>query len=64
MAEAAGVTLGEAVDIAEGGAATPVPRFEARRFAVAGLASQATPVSPGELSVAASVTISYRITPK
>lgn len=64
IAAALGVTLGEVAEAAEGGASSPMPRFAARGLAAVGFASQATPISPGELTVGASVTLSYRIEPR
>src|SRR5205823_10924329 len=60
MAEALRVTLGEVLEISEGGSISP--RFEAplngRVFAAQ--ADVATPVSTGQLDVSATVTIRYR----
>ena len=58
LAAAAGVTLGEVISINENGGAHPVP-FAAREMA----ASDAVPISPGEVSYGASVTMVFRIAP-
>ena len=65
MAEALHVNLGEVLEVSEGPSISP--RFEAplggRVFAAA-QADVATPVSPGQLDVSATVTIRYRISQK
>jgi uncharacterized protein YggE len=64
MAEALRVNLGEVLEVSEG--ASISPRYEAlngRVFAAA-QADVATPVSPGQLDVSATVTIRYRISQK
>jgi uncharacterized protein len=64
MAEALRVNLGEVLEVSEGGSISP--RFEAlngRVFAAA-QADVATPVSPGQIDVSATVTIRYRISQK
>jgi uncharacterized protein len=65
MAEALRVNLGEVLEVSEGPSISP--RFEAplsgRVFAAA-QADVATPVSPGQLDVTATVTIRYRISQK
>jgi hypothetical protein len=65
MAEALHINLGEVWDVSEG--ASVSPRFEAPlngRVFSAAAADVATPVSPGELNVTATVTIRYRISQK
>jgi len=65
MAEALRVNLGDVLEVSEGPSISP--RFEAplsgRVFAAA-QADVATPVSPGQLDVTATVTIRYRISQK
>jgi uncharacterized protein YggE len=62
MADALRVNLADVIEASEGGVSV-VPRMQA--FAVADKnAGASTPVSPGEISIRASVTIRYRITPK
>src|SRR5262245_18289883 len=64
MAEALRVNLAEVLEISEGGSISP--KFEAplsgRVFAAA--QDVATPVSPGQIEVSATVTIRYRISQK
>lgn len=59
IAEASGVALGEVLEIAEAGAAGPIP-FE-RRAAVAAIQAEGVPVSPGELEIVAGVNATYAI---
>ncbi|HXO22362.1 MAG TPA: SIMPL domain-containing protein [Thermoanaerobaculia bacterium] len=61
IAAALDVRLGEVVEVAEGVSSNPQPRFEGR-MAMLASASQ-TPVSAGQLTVSASVTLRYRISP-
>lgn len=62
LAKAAGVRLGDLVEITEGGiAVTPV--FRQERMAMANLQSADTAVSSGQVGVDASVTLRYRIVP-
>lgn len=61
MADALRVNLAEVIEASEGGVSV-VPRMQA--LSVAAAAAPSTPVSPGEISIRASVTIRYRITPK
>ncbi len=62
LAAALGVQLGELLEVAEGGAQVVVPRFAAARMAAESLAMDtATPVSPGQITVEAVVTVTYRI---
>lgn len=62
LASAAGVRLGELVEVTEGGVSfTPV--YQRGRAGMAAEAmDMATPVSSGQVSVSASVTLRYRIT--
>jgi uncharacterized protein len=65
MAEALHVNLGEVLEVSEGPSISP--RFEAPlsgRVFSAAQADVATPVSPGQLDVTATVTIRYRISQK
>lgn len=55
-AEEAGVKLGEVSSIAEAGAARPMPQFRAMAEM-----SAATPIAAGELSVSASVSMTFAI---
>lgn len=60
-ARAAGVELGDLLELSEGGGSHgPSPRVESMRMA----ADAAMPVDPGELSITASVTLIYAIKPK
>jgi uncharacterized protein YggE len=63
MADALRVNLAEVIEASEGGVSV-VPRIEAKFSTAAATAPDSTPVSPGEISVRASVTIRYRITTK
>ncbi len=56
-AEAAGVSLGGVISIQEGGSSAPVPMFRV----MAARAAPGTPVAAGELSVQASVTVTYEL---
>jgi len=60
MAEALDVTLGPVLDAREGGVSVEPPQLATRTFAMEARAAQ-TPVSPGEITVSASVTLRYRI---
>lgn len=61
MAEALEVTLGAVLDAREGGVTIDRPEFlQARAFAMESHAAD-TPVAPGEITVSAHVTLSYRI---
>jgi uncharacterized protein YggE len=62
MADALHVNLAEVIEASEGGVSV-VPKMQTS-LSVAGAAAASTPVSPGEISIRASVTIRYRITPK
>jgi uncharacterized protein YggE len=57
LAKAGGVALGDVLEIAEGGAAPPIP-FERARVA---LQADGAPVSPGELEITAQVEVTYAI---
>jgi hypothetical protein len=59
MAKAAGVALGEVVAIDESGAAPPIPLMKHRAGAL--VASDGVPVTPGELEISASVSVTYAI---
>jgi uncharacterized protein YggE len=62
LATALGVQLGELLEAAEGGAQVVVPRFAMARMASESLAMDTTtPVSPGQITVEATVTVTYRI---
>jgi uncharacterized protein YggE len=63
MAQAADVRLGGTLQIEEGGVSIRPPIFSGGAM-FARSAEAATPVSPGEVGVTASVTIRYRITDK
>lgn len=58
LAEAAGVSLGAVEEIVEGGGGRPAP-FGVARMEMA--ASDAIPVAPGEIDVAATVTITWTV---
>lgn len=58
LAEAAGVTLGAVVSIAEGGGNQPAPMFRLE----ASMADGAIPVAEGEVSLMAQVTMIFEIT--
>ena len=59
IAKAAGVALGEVVAIDESGAAPPIPLMKYRAEAM--VASDGAPVTPGELEIAASVSVAFAI---
>lgn len=59
MAEAAGVALGEVVAIDEGGAGPPIPLMKYRAEAM--VAADGAPVTPGELEIGASVSVTFAI---
>jgi len=59
MADALRVNLAEVIEATEGGVSV-APRMMAQSVP----AGTATPVSPGEISIHATVTVRYRITPK
>ena len=61
LAAALGVRLVDLIEVAEGGAQVVVPRFAAARMAAESLAMDATPVSPGQITVEASVNLTYSI---
>jgi uncharacterized protein YggE len=63
MADALRVNLADVIEASEGGVSV-VPRIEAKFSTAAGTAPDSTPVSPGEISVRANVTIRYRINTK
>lgn len=64
LARAAGVKLGELVEITEGGVNVFTPTFQkARGVAMEAMAMADTPVESGQVSVDASVTLRYRIAP-
>lgn len=63
LAEAANVRLDGILQLEEGGVSVrPLVMQERAAFAMAGRGGADTPVSPGEITVNASVTIRYRIT--
>jgi uncharacterized protein YggE len=65
LARAAGVRLVEIVEIVEGGVSVFTPTTMARgRVAMEAMDMAATPVSSGQVSVDASVTVRYRIAPQ
>lgn len=59
MAKAAGVALGEVVAIDESGGAPPIPLVKYRAEAM--VASDGAPVTPGELEISASVSVTFAI---
>lgn len=62
LAKSLNVRLGEIVEVTEGGVSiVPPPYPKVGRVAMADFAAVATPVSPGQVGVEASVTIRYRI---
>lgn len=61
IAAAAGMTLGPLVGIAEGDAAVPRPRREMRMAAMAADSYAPTPVLPGSIEVAVSVTADWEL---
>jgi hypothetical protein len=61
IAAAAGMTLGHLLGIAEGGAPVPFPRREMRMAALATDAFAPTPVLPGTIEVAVSVTAEWEL---
>jgi len=63
IAEALGVSLGPVLEANEGGVSIDVPRFSGgpRMMAMDARASEPTPVSAGEITVSAQVTLRYRI---
>lgn len=61
IAAAAGMTLGSLVGIAEGGPPVPFPRREMRMAAMAADTFATTPVLPGSIEVAVSVTAEWEL---
>lgn len=61
MAEALEVTLGPVLDAQEGGVTIARPEFAQARMMAMDSRSAETPVSPGEITVSANVTLRYRI---
>ncbi|WP_242343017.1 SIMPL domain-containing protein [Anaeromyxobacter terrae] len=59
MARAAGVSLGAVVAIEEAGAERPIPLAKYRAEAI--VAADGAPVTPGELEIGASVSVTYAI---
>ncbi|HYR83190.1 MAG TPA: SIMPL domain-containing protein [Terriglobia bacterium] len=65
MADALRVALIEVIEVSEGGVSFVPPQpYALGRVMAAQAADTATPVSPGEIEVHASVTVRYRIAPK
>jgi uncharacterized protein YggE len=62
LARALGMRLNGVVEVNEGGISVNPPQPMYRRMAMASM-DAATPVQPGEVSVSASVTIRYRLSP-
>lgn len=60
IAEALDVSLGPVLDAVEGGVSIQPPQFATRMFAMEARSAE-TPVSPGEITVSANVTLRYRI---
>ncbi|HEX5760279.1 MAG TPA: SIMPL domain-containing protein [Thermoanaerobaculia bacterium] len=63
LAEALGVRLAGLLEVAEGGVSIVTPRFANTRMAMESAQMDMTPVSPGQVSIDASVTLTYRIEP-
>jgi uncharacterized protein len=64
IARALDVRLGRVIEVAEGGVSFIPPPFPEREMLMARAAADvATPISPGEVTVTANVTIRYRIQP-
>jgi len=64
IAEALGVRLGEVLQVDEGGVSVRMPRFaEGMTMMRAEAASVSTPVAAGQITVAADVSVRYRIEP-
>ncbi len=63
MAEALGVDIVELLEAVEGGVQVVRPRFAAARMAMEAMDASATPVAPGQISVDASVSLTFRIAP-
>jgi hypothetical protein len=63
IASALGVSLGPVLEANEGGVSIDVPRFSAgpRMLAMEARSSEPTPVSAGEITVSAQVTLRFRI---
>lgn len=57
-AEAAGVTLGELISIAESGGFAPLPMYDARGMAAG---AEAVPVAPGQMTLTASVAMTWAL---
>jgi uncharacterized protein YggE len=63
MADALHMSIAQVIEATEGGVSV-APRFQAGNLSLAAAQAAATPVSPGEIEIRASVTIRYRINPK
>ena len=63
LADALGVRLVGLLEVAEGGAQVVTPRYANVRMAMESAQMDTTPVSPGQVSVEATVTLTYRIEP-
>jgi uncharacterized protein YggE len=63
LAAALRVRLVEIAEVSEEGASRVVPQYAEMRAMAAPMAMAATPVSPGELTIRASVTLRYRLGP-
>jgi uncharacterized protein len=61
MAAALGVQLQEVLEVSEGGPQAVVPLFDKRMAFEASAAQAPTPISPGELTIDATVTVRWRI---
>ncbi len=61
IADALGVALVSILSVNEGGVSVAIPAMEMSRAMASFQQDAPTPISPGEVSVAASVTIQYRI---
>ncbi|MGH2627411.1 MAG: SIMPL domain-containing protein [Anaerolineales bacterium] len=61
LADALGVRLLGLLQVAEGGVSVVTPRFASARMAMEVAQDVSTPVSPGQISVEAHVTLTYRL---
>ncbi len=63
MASALGVSLGPVLEATEGGVSIDIPRFSSgpRMLRMEAVAPEPTPISTGEITVSAQVTLRYRI---
>jgi len=61
LASASGVSVGQAIDIAESGAVQPIPFAADAVKSAAGAAAPSTPIEPGQVDVTVDVTITWGI---